>query len=199
MWGTTVVSKQYQVETIQPNKLVFRNKISIRYNSNRRSDTNEQFGSMFLYPISCINVITMILKVLNKENIHAKTYIKEILKNNIELASQYTDQWLQELADVKCYVCYDKESNRILNVTLLSKMDFDPEKKHAKPFMLNYIYTFYEFRRRNIACRMLTYLKKKEELSAYCENEESLQLFKKANFLEYKVTEPLPATIVRFP
>ena len=29
VWGTTVVSKQYQVETIQPNKLVFRNKISI--------------------------------------------------------------------------------------------------------------------------------------------------------------------------
>ena len=61
-------------------------------------------------------------------------------------------------------------------------MDFDQENIHSKPFMLDYIYTFSEYRRQKFAYKMLSYLKKKEQMSACCSNAESGKLFETSEF-----------------
>jgi hypothetical protein len=67
-------------------------------------------------------------------------------------------------------------------------MDFDPLNKHSSPYTLNYIYTFKDFRRKNYACKMLEYIKSKEEIGCvFCNGIESTNLFKKANYVSAKV------------
>ncbi len=58
---------------------------------------------------------------------------------------KYIMQWLG--FDEAFSLCYTNENNNIVAFALLSKMDFDPEKIHKKPFSLNYIYTQNPYRR----------------------------------------------------
>ena len=111
-----------------------------------------------------------------------------IAKHTHTLTDMYIDQWLDEQNDVKCYVvCSD---TTIRNLILLSKMDNDPLEIQSNPFMLNYIYTYPEYRKNGIAYRMLLYLKNKEQMSAYTDNDISISLFKKAEFKMKKTKVP---------
>ena len=141
----------------------------------------------------------MEIKLFTNQN--AKKYIGKIVENKTQLEPLFymnVHRWLNETRDVKCYVLCDKDIIR--NIILLSKLDFDPFKIHKTPFCLDYIYTFTEHRRNNLACRMLLYLKKKEQITAFCSNDESEKLFKKAeyNFNGFdQIMEKLP--VFRYP
>ena len=94
-------------------------------------------------------------------NQHAKKYIAKMIKNNAlepEFYSFVVNGWLTETRDVKCYSLSNQ--NDVINIILLHKCDYDPQKQHKIPYVLDYIYTFLEFRRTNFAYKMLMYLKK---------------------------------------
>ena len=116
-------------------------------------------------------------------NHKAKRYIKKLFKNKLLHEEEYNiiNRWDDETRDVKCYSLCEKD--KIKNIVLLSKCDYDPEKKHSNPFILDYIYTFPEYRRNNLAYGMLLYIKKKEQVSAFCDSKESEKLFKKAEYI----------------
>ena len=114
----------------------------------------------------------------------AKNIIKHIIKDkkqsDIDFDNIHVNRWLNEPRLVKCYVLYEYEI--IKSVVLLSKCDYDPYKEYTKPFLLDYIYTFPEYRRNNVAYTMLLYIKDKEQTTSFCSNTESENLFKKANY-----------------
>lgn len=125
-------------------------------------------------------------------NNNAKNYFNKVLKNQLvqEQIDIYNKKviysWLTEFDDIKCYIL--SKENKIINIILCSKMDFDPLNKHSSPYTLNFIYTFKEFRRKNYACKMLEYIKSKEEIGqATCNGVESTNLFKKANYISARV------------
>ena len=91
----------------------------------------------------------------------AQKYVKRIVKNKPELQSLFVNRWIEETGSVKCYLLVDEKN--VFSIALLSKMDFDQENIHSKPFMLDYIYTFSEYRRQKFAYKMLSYLKKKNK------------------------------------
>ena len=126
----------------------------------------------------------MEIKLFTNQN--AKKYIKKIIKNNTLLENDFVNRWLDEPRDVKCYIL-SKKDNIIINIILLSKCDYDPYKQHKIPhkipYTLDYIYTFLEYRRNNFAYKMLLYIKNKEEITAFCSNDESEHLFKKAEYI----------------
>ena len=113
----------------------------------------------------------------------AKTIVKNIIKDKkqpeLDLDNMHINRWLAESHIVKCYIFYEKDI--VKGLILLSKCDYDPYKKHMKPFLLDYIYVFPEYRRNNVAFNLLLYIKDREQITAFC-NDESENLFKKANY-----------------
>jgi hypothetical protein len=122
-------------------------------------------------------------------NQNAKKYMEKILKNHNDLEPEFYNhvkRWLEEPRDVKCYSLNDSDhKENVGNIILLSKCDYDPQKYHTNPFLLDYIYTFVKYRRNNLAYKMLSYIKTKtkEQVTAFCSNEESEHLFKKAEYV----------------
>ena len=125
-------------------------------------------------------VIIMTMQILLFSDEKAQKHVKRIIKNKPELQCLFVNRWLEETRSVKCYLSVDEKN--VFSIALLTKMDFDPENIHSKPFMLDYIYTFSEYRRQKFAYKMLLYLKKKEQLSACCSNKESGKLFETTGF-----------------
>jgi hypothetical protein len=118
------------------------------------------------------------------KNQHAKKFMKKIITSNTQLEADFyenVNRWLNEQRNVKCYVLTDKYN--IKNIILLSKCDYDPQKTHSLPFILDYIYTFMENRRNNFAHKMLLYIKTKEQITAFCSNNESAKVFEKAGYI----------------
>jgi hypothetical protein len=141
----------------------------------------------------------MEIKLFTNEN--AKKYITKVVKNRVNIEQQFyhnASHWLKEPNDVKCYALCEKE--KIINIILLSKCDHDPEGKHTTPYILDFIYTFPEYRRNNFAYRMLIYIKPKEQITTFCSNDESEKLFKKAEYI-YSGLDPLKnkLPVFRFP
>lgn len=127
-----------------------------------------------------IFVIIMTMQFILFSDEKAKKHVKRIIRNKPELQCLFVDRWLEETRSVKCYLLVDEK--KLFSIALLSKMDFDPENIHSEPFMLEYIYTFPEYRRQHFAYNILSYLKKKEQMSACCTNKESGKLFETAEF-----------------
>lgn len=114
-------------------------------------------------------------------NNKAKKFIRNLINNNNEFQSMYINRWLQETRTVKCY--YLDNEDKIVNIVLLSKMDYDPLQIHTNPYVLDYIYTFKEFRNQKNASKMIEYLKDRDQLTVFCDSVESENLFKNKQFL----------------
>lgn len=116
----------------------------------------------------------------------AKAFIKTIADvETCEVSFHINvENWLLQ-KNVKCYILSDHKV--IKNILLLSKDTVqgtsDPKKKHANPYILDFIYTFTAYRKRNYAIRMLVYIKTKEHVTAYCSSGAAENLFKKANYV----------------
>ena len=87
--------------------------------------------------------------------------------------------WLNS-SSKRCYTFCEKEF--IKNFVLLSEVNHDPLEQHLKPFVLNYIYTFPEFRRKKLALGMLNCIKKEGKITTFCVDEISANLFTGAGY-----------------
>ena len=107
---------------------------------------------------------------------------KQIIRNINELANNpFIELWLKETYKVFCVIKYDK--TKPICIALLHKIDFDPLYIFDKPpLLLDYIYTFPEYRRQNYACKLIIKLIQKNKIIGFCFNNESIKLFVKCGF-----------------
>ena len=132
-------------------------------------------------------------------NEKARKKIKGLLKrieNDISYIDKETiNEWLQVDENVKCYIITESEIEK--SFVLIRNCDFDPLKtitiEHTKPKLINYIYTFPEYRQNNLAYNLLSHVKEYDETTAFCSSEESRNLFEKAGFKMIECLLPLPA------
>jgi hypothetical protein len=128
----------------------------------------------------------MYIKFLKNEI--AKKFVCEHEKFKDLLKLLYITEWLEE-ENVKLCLLYNDE--KILqSFVLLSKMDRDPLKTHIYPHHLNYIYTFEEFRRMGNACFLVSELKNTENITVFCTDDITNNLFKKAGYI-FNSVDPL--------
>lgn len=105
----------------------------------------------------------------------------KIFIESIGLSGMVVAGWLEEQVKVECYgLCL---GTKIVTIVLLSKCEYDPYKTHDDPYTINYIYTYPKYRRKGFACEILRRLKTIKELTAFCDNDESEMLFKKAEYI----------------
>ena len=126
----------------------------------------------------------------NKSKKKIKSIIEKIDDNN----KKYIKLWLDETNNVKSFILY--ENKTIKTFALLHKLDFDPLNKHENPYILDFIYTFKQYRRNNLAYKLLLNMKDKNNITAFCNNNESSMLFKKAGYVEYDI---FPIPTFRYP
>ena len=121
------------------------------------------------------------------ENEIAKKFVCENEQFKELLEFLYVTEWLEE-ESVKLCLLYDSEI--LKSFVLLSKMDYDPLKTHRNPHHLNYIYTFEEFRRVGNACFIASELKNTENITVFCVDDMTQNLFKKAGYI-FNSVDPL--------
>lgn len=130
------------------------------------------------------NVLSKELNIDNikciSNNISSREYIHKLSEDDKRLESNiFINSWLNEDVRTKCYlIC---TNNIVKNIALLSKLDFDPENQYTIPYTLNYIYTFPEYRNKGLAYKMLRYIKNREQLTAFVDDEQS-NLFNSAGY-----------------
>ena len=99
-------------------------------------------------------------------------------KGNEENVCDWITTWVNKNGKKIYYLKNEKEE--ILAFAILHKMDFDPLKRYNKPYIFDLVYTLEKYRRNSYALKILEKLKdNKEELSALCSNDASVNLFKK--------------------
>lgn len=133
------------------------------------------------------------------ENEIAKNFIKDYKQSKELLKYLYVIEWLKE-ENVKLYLLYNDSLEIVKSFILLSRMKHDPLKSHKNPYYLNYIYTFEEFRRKGHAYFLATEVKNVENITVFCVDDMTQNLFKKAGYI-FKSVDPLynALPIYRYP
>ena len=137
----------------------------------------------------------MEIKVLNNDM--AKKTIKLLSDTVYDYHKMHIEQWLNETSCVKCFVLC--ENKTIKSFALLHKCDYDPFNIHDKPYTLDFIYTFAQYRQQNFAYKLLLYIKNTNCVTAFCNNEKSVGLFKKAGYILFDDNIPKPMFITPMP
>ena len=102
-------------------------------------------------------------------------------KGNEEFVCECINIWRSK-KDKKIYLIKN-EKNEISAFAILHKMDFDPLNIFKNPYLLDLIYVFEQYRRKGYALKILEKLKdNREELTMFCSNDSSINLFKKAGY-----------------
>ena len=78
------------------------------------------------------------------------------------------------------YLKLDSDDNVVCFV-ILHKTDFDPWKTQKKPHVLDYIYTYENYRNNKHAQSLINEIKKRYEFTAFCMNDISCIVFNKCN------------------
>ena len=106
----------------------------------------------------------MEIKIYSNNNA-VKFMNKKINQHECLKYNPYIMSWLNVQAEKRCYALFLNEC--IVNFALVSANDYDPlateYPRHTRPTTLEYIYTFLEYRRNNLALNVLRYLKKKNK------------------------------------
>ena len=126
-----------------------------------------------------------------KNGIEAKEFISSL---SVFCDDKWTNLWLKETNPVFCVVKYDSTKTIPICMALLHKMDFDPYKIHENPKLLDYIYTRPEDRRKRYAFHLVNKLIKHNNITAFCGNDDSIELFIKCGFSYHENYH-----LVRFP
>lgn len=121
------------------------------------------------------------------KEVYIRVFIDDEAKNEflkiIEGKSMITNQTINENEHIKLITATFE--NTITAYALLSKNDYDPYGKYTNPYTLDYIYSLKEHRRRGFASIILDSILNNEQITAYCDNKESEELFKQAGFKYY--------------
>jgi hypothetical protein len=116
----------------------------------------------------------------------ANAELKRLIFNNItdNTLRLFIFQFMNESYIKKCYVIKTND-DEIISICLLRKCDCDPyqniSKKQKDPYILTYIYTVKKYRKQSYAYNLLKNIK--ENITAFCDCQESINLFKKANYI----------------
>jgi hypothetical protein len=132
------------------------------------------------------------------ENQESKNFVKENENFKNILKDPFIIEWLEE-NNVKLYLLFNNE-NVLVSFGMSTVLKKDPLKTHVNPVYLNYIYTFENYRRKNYAYHIACELKKIENITVFCTDDISQNLFKKADYI-FKSKDPLYQSlpIYRFP
>jgi len=117
--------------------------------------------------------------MINLEVKKAKEIIKKL---NTLYNNDHIIQWYNE-KKVKAYILL--EDNIIKAFALLHKIDFDPYKKQYNPYIIDYIYTFEQYRNMGYCSKLLNHIKIDNEIIAFCSNDISSNLFEKVGYIYY--------------
>jgi hypothetical protein len=131
------------------------------------------------------------------ENQESKNFVKENENFKNILKDPFIIEWVGE-NNVKLYLLYKDDILVSFAMGIILKKD--PLKSHVNPIYLNYIYTFEKYRRKNYAYYIACELKKIENITVFCTDDISQNLFKKAEYI-FKSKDPLynSLPIYRFP
>ena len=146
-------------------------------------------------------MVDMKLLINDKAKKKIKSLLKQIENDDLSSIDINTIREWTNLNDcnVKCYIL--SEDKRVMSFILLRDCEFDPLKhltrEHTRPKLISYIYTFSDYRRNNLAYKLLLHVKKYDETTAFCSSVKSQKLFEKADFKLLDCDRPLPAH--RFP
>lgn len=116
------------------------------------------------------------MTILIKYNIESKNIIKQIFTDT----NMYVSQWLGETNETYCVILYKEDIPVVF--ALLHKMDFDPVGVHNTPVLLDFIYTFEQHRNKGYATKLVRKLKQNNQMTGFCSNDDSINLFKKCGF-----------------
>ena len=127
----------------------------------------------------------------SKDFVNSNENFKDLVKD------PFIVEWLAE-NNVKLYLLH--ENDILKSFAMSTKLGRDPLKTHANPVYLNYIYTFLPHRRLGYAYFIATELKKSENVTVFCTDDITQNLFKKADYI-FKSKDPLyeALPIYRFP
>ena len=132
------------------------------------------------------------MRIITEYNLSAK----EIVRKFKELeTNEFVKLWVEETNPVMCVILSNKDQET-LSIALLHKMDNDPLKIHTKPILFDYIYTFEPYRKKGYASILLNKIKEKNELTAFCNSEESERLFIKNGYVLEEINE---VKVIRHP
>lgn len=96
----------------------------------------------------------------------------------------YVTQWLEETYPVTCFV--SMSGKKVFAIALIHKIDFDPLGQHVtSPHVLDYIFVGEAYRHEGYALELLLHLKEQREsyeLTAFCNSDTSMELFREAGF-----------------
>ena len=133
------------------------------------------------------NTHKQICKVIHEDNnvrIEKQSSLNNIVKSLDGIESMQlmiAKQWMSE--DVKeCYVVIHNKTNKMISFVLIHKVPIDPLKIYKNPYVLDLIYTIPALRMKGYATKLLKYMKKKREMTAFTSNKAGDALFKKAKY-----------------
>ena len=95
-------------------------------------------------------------------------------------------QWVKE-TKVVMYLKLNAE-NDVVSFALLHKTDRDPYRKHKNPYVLDYIYTYTNYRNMGHAQSLINKIKEKYEFTALCTSDLPSMVFHKCNLKEMRET-----------
>lgn len=163
--------KKQEENVIETNFLNKKLSLSAKKNAKRRAKKKLHK----LEHVTAINASENDLKnIVTIKDVDAKKF-----SSVIQFENEIVKEWL-ETDDTKCY--YVGDDDNIFSFVLIHGIDYDPYGKYDNPYVIDYVFTFPNYRRKGYAMQLLSYLKSLFQVTAFCENLESEKLFKKANY-----------------
>jgi len=146
-------------------------------------------GSELKYK-KCCGIIKPLLLPQNMIHCDVNNFIHKFNTNDAQL-TMFINQWMNDFEPFAlCYI----DNNIIIAFALMTKMHFDPLKKHKNPYCINYIYTIEKYRNTGYASKLLQFIKTNFQISAHISNDTSENLFIKNGYISHR-----NKTLMRYP
>ena len=105
--------------------------------------------------------------------------------------TQFLFQWMKEKDKTKImYLKLDGNDN-VACFAILHKTDFDQYNTQKNPHVLDYIYTYKNYRNNKHAQSLINEIKKHYEFTAFCDNVISVRTFKQCDIKLYNINNGL--------
>ena len=103
-----------------------------------------------------------------------------------DLVVSFLFQWIKE-KHVVMYLKLNADDD-VVSFALLHKTDYDPYRKHKNMYVLDYIYTYTNYRNMGHAQSLINKIKQKHEFTALCSSDLSSLVFHKCKLKEMRAT-----------
>ena len=111
-------------------------------------------------------------------------------KNN-DLNAEYLFQWNKDKDKHKIMYLKLDENDNVACFAILHKTDFDQYNTQKNPHVLDYIYTYKNYRNNKHAQSLINEIKKHYEFTAFCDNVISVRTFKQCDIKLYNINNGL--------